>query len=149
MKKWIITIKELLVLKDDRKVEHVYWNTNYANNWEIAQQAARIGIENSDLSLAFRQKVHKIRKPGEIITSDLVVKNGDGFKIQILAYSMDFFNNFKVGKKQIQLHRILRIRPYINYLYCKTDVWTSLILKQNERRKIRIAFEKRLQSPKK
>lgn len=148
MKKWIVTIKEELHFKDGRLVEHTYWQTVYTNNWDIAQQQVRIGVEDTHVSLAFKQKVNKVRKyETETITPEMILK--DGYKIQILAYAKDFFDNFKVGKKQIKLNRILRVRPYVNYLYCKTDVWTSLILKENERRKIRIAFEKRLQSPKK
>lgn len=147
MKKWIVTVNEILEFKDGRCVYHTYHRTVYANNWDIAQQQVRMAVESRSVSIALRAKVNEVRKVGEVITPDIIEK--DGFYIQILPYAKDFFDNFKVGKKQIKLNRILRVRPYINYFYCKTSVWTSLILKENERRKIRIAFEKRLQSSKK
>lgn len=137
MKKWIIAIVETLILKDGRSAFHVVWETAYSGNWRIAQDKVRIGVEKRKIiSLKFRAKVSAIRKIDfytgrlEEFTPDMVEK--EGFKIYCIAYSKEFFDNMKIGKRSIQLHRILRVRHCSDYLYCDKKLWSKLILKKHE-----------------
>lgn len=136
MKKWIVTITETLILKDGRKAFHVYWEVVYAGNWKIAQEKVRIGVEERKvISLKFRAKVNGLRKIDfhtgllEEFNVDMVEK--EGFTINCLAYSNEFFNNFKTGKKHIRLYRVFRVRHCSDYLYCDKKLWSKLILEKH------------------